>query len=182
MVQGNNSGLINLGDDHSAVIHVDKHIPAAARPLTEVRVDVDKRIVEERTVEASRKAADTLLARLRQGNSMQDIATETGATLQVTTEAQRSMPSVPAALLAQAFLMPHPVDGKPVYTVVDMPDGSAALLALDKVQPGDVAAIPAEQHTALRQQMAQAYAAEATRELIAVLRSKVKIKYNKSLM
>jgi peptidyl-prolyl cis-trans isomerase D len=182
MVQGNNSGLINLGDDHSVVIHIDKHIPAAARPLTEVRADVDKRIVEERMVEASRKAADALLARLRQGTSMQDVATETGATLQTAADAQRSMPTAPAALLTQAFLLPHPVDGKPVYTVVDMPDGSAALLALDKVQPGDVTKIPAEQRTALRQQMAQAYASEATRELIAELRSKVKIKYNKSLM
>jgi peptidyl-prolyl cis-trans isomerase D len=33
LVQGNNSGLIDLGNDHSVVIHVDKHVPAAERPL-----------------------------------------------------------------------------------------------------------------------------------------------------
>ena len=31
LVQGNNSGLVDLGNNHSVVIHVDKHVPAAAR-------------------------------------------------------------------------------------------------------------------------------------------------------
>ena len=182
LVQGNNSGLVNLGDDHSAVIHVDKHVAAAARPLAEVRAEVDKRVIDERTTEASRKAADALLARVRHGLSMKDAAAEVGATLAAATDTVRTSTSVPAPLLTQAFLLPHPANGKPVVAAVDMQNGDFALVAVDKVQPGDALRIPGEQRTALRQQMAQAYAAEATRELIAVLRAKVEIKYNKSLM
>lgn len=182
LVQGNNSGLINLGNDHSAVIHVDKHVATAARALADVRADVDKRIVDARTTEASRNAADTLLARVRRGVTMKLAAAEVGATLEAAPQAERTSTTVPAALLGKAFLLPHPTDGKPVFASVDMQDGRFALLALDKVQPGDPAKLPAEQRTALRQQMAQAYAAEATRELIATLRAKTEIKYNKSLM
>jgi peptidyl-prolyl cis-trans isomerase D len=50
LVQGNNSGLIDLGTDHSVVIHVDKHVSAALRPLAEVRADVQKRILDERAM------------------------------------------------------------------------------------------------------------------------------------
>ena len=63
-----------------------------------------------------------------------------------------------------------------------MHDGSYALLALDKVQTGDLSAVTSEQREALRQQMAQAYAVEATREMVDMLRSKAKIKYNKTLL
>ena len=62
------------------------------------------------------------------------------------------------------------------------PDGTHALLALDKVQAGDLTQVTAEQRETLRQQMAQAYAVEATREMVSELRGKVKVKYNKTLM
>jgi peptidyl-prolyl cis-trans isomerase D len=89
---------------------------------------------------------------------------------------------VPAPLLTQAFLQPHPAAGKAVFAAVDMHDGSFAVLALDKVQPGDLSKVTAEQRESLRQQMAQAYAVEATRELVDTLRAQTKIKYNKTLM
>jgi len=53
---------------------------------------------------------------------------------------------------------------------------------VDKVQDGDLSKIPPEEHDALRQQMAQAYGAEATRELIDQLRAKTKIQINKAQM
>ncbi len=182
LVQGNNSGLIDLGNDHSVVVRVDKHVSAAARPLTEVRADVDKRLLDERIAAAARKTADTLLARVRQGMTMDAAATEAGASVQSAAQTERNATGVPAPLLAQAFLLPHPAAGKAVLAAVDMHDGSYALLALDKVQTGDLSAVTSEQREALRQQMAQAYAVEATREMVDMLRSKAKIKYNKTLL
>jgi peptidyl-prolyl cis-trans isomerase D len=95
---------------------------------------------------------------------------------------ERNATNVPAPLLTQAFLLPHPAAGKAVFAAVDMHDGSFAVLALDKVQPGDLSKVTAEQRKSLRQQMAQAYAVEATRELVDTLRAQTKIKYNKTLM
>lgn len=182
LVQGNNSGLIDLGNDHSVVLHVDKHVPAAARPFAEVRADVDKRLLDERVATASKKAADTLLARVRQGTTMAAAAAEVGASVRTAMAAERNATDVPAPLLAQVFLMPHPAAGKAEFAAVDMHDGSYALVALDKVQAGDLTAVTSEQRESLRQQMAQAYAVEATRELVDLLRAKTKIKYNKTLM
>jgi len=179
LVQGNNSGLIDLGGNHSVVIHVDKHVPAAARPLSEVRADVQKRILDERVATLEKKQADEVLARLRKGETLQAVATSLGATITTANETVRQS-QLPAPLLTEAFLMPHPAAGKPQYAAVDMQDGTFALLALDKVQGGDLSKVPQEQRESLRQQMAQVYGSETTRELIDLLKAKTEIKVNKT--
>ncbi len=185
LVQGNNSALIELGTDHSVVIRVDKHVPAAVRPLAEVRADVQKRILDERVVLAEKKQADDLLARLNKGDAVPVVAASAGATIQTANEATRrgdQQPVVPAPLLKQAFLLPHPAAGNSQFAAVDMKDGTYALLAVDKVQGGDLSKVPPEQRDSLRQQMAQAYGSEAVRELVNVLRAKTTIKINKTQM
>ena len=184
LVQGNNSGLIDLGNDHSVVIHVDKHVPAAVKPLAEVSARIKDRILEARVTEASKKQADAALAQLRKGEDMSAVAKTMGATVVSVPEAVREQTlQVPPSLLKEAFLMPHPTAaGKPEFATVDMGDGGFALLAVDKVQAGDLSKVSPDQRDALHHQMAQAYGSEATRELLEMLRSKAKIKINKSLM
>ena len=184
LVQGNNSGLIDLGNNHSVVIHVDKHVPAAVKPLAEVSAKIKDSILEARVTAAAKKQADAVLARLRKGEDMQAVAKAVGGTVVSVPEAVRQQSlQVPPALLKEAFLMPHPTAaGKPEFASVDMGDGGFALLAVDKVQGGDLTKVSPDQRDALRHQMAQAYGSEATRELLETLRSKTKIKINKSLM
>ena len=182
LVQGNNSGLVDLGNDHSVVIHVDKHVAAAARPLAEVRADVQKKILDERIAAAEKKLSDDALARLDKGDAMPAVATVMGAELKSVKEATRQSTDVPPPLLTQAFLLPHPAAGKSQFAAVDMKDGSYALLAVDKVQDGDLSKVPPEQRDSLRQQMTQAYGTETTRELLELLRANAKIKINKNLM
>jgi peptidyl-prolyl cis-trans isomerase D len=181
LVQGNNSGLIDLGNNHSVVIHVDQHVPAVAKPLAEVRADVQQKILDERVAATSKKQADEALARLRKGESMTDVAKSLNASITTVGEVVRRA-QMPAPLLTQAFLLPHPVANKPQFAVVDMQDGSYMLLAVDKVQDGDLSKVLPEQRTALRQQMAQASGYEATRELINQLKAKTEIKINNTLM
>lgn len=177
LVQGNNSGLIDLGNNHSVVIHVDQHVPAAAKPLAEVQADVRQKILDARVAAIEKKQADEALARLQKGESLDDVAKSLGASVTTANEVERRA-QMPAPLLTQAFLLPHPAAGKPQYAAVDMQDGSYVLLAVDKVQDGDLSKVPAEQRESLRQQMAQAYGYEATRELIDQLKAKTKIKIN----
>ncbi len=188
LVQGNNSALIDLGNDHSVVLHIDKHVPAALRPLAEVKADVQKKILDERTLAAEKKQAQDMVAALNKGEAMQSVAASVNAIVKTVAEAVRSQApqasalTTPAPLLKQAFLMPHPAAGKSQYAAVDMGDGTFALLAVDKVQDGDLSKVPPEERDALRQQMAQAYGTEATSELIDQLRAKTKIQINKAQM
>ncbi|MEO7066764.1 MAG: SurA N-terminal domain-containing protein [Rhodanobacter sp.] len=182
LVQGNNSALVSLGNNRSVVLHLDKHVSAAARPLADVRDDVQQKILGERTAAAEKKQSEELMARLRKGESLDAVASSLGVTVTSTKDAVRSGADVPPVLLKQAFLLPHPAAGKSEFAAVDMHDGHYALLAVDKVQSGDLSKVTAEQRKALRQQMAQAYGSEATQELVDTLRGQTKIKITKSLM
>ncbi|WP_243049087.1 SurA N-terminal domain-containing protein [Dyella sp. RRB7] len=176
LVQGNNSGLIDLGSDHAVVVRVDKHLPAAARPLAEVRDQVRQKILDERIAAESQKRADALLARLQKGEDVQTVAASVGATVQAAPEAVRTQQTLPPEVLQQAFLLPRPADGKPQFARVDMHDGSYALVALDKVQDGDLSKVSKEQRDALRGEMTQAYGIMATHDFIDALKAKTQIK------
>ncbi|HEY9131684.1 MAG TPA: SurA N-terminal domain-containing protein [Dyella sp.] len=174
LAQGNNSSLIDLGGDHAVVIRVEKHVPAALRPLAQVSDDIRKRIVDERTAVAAKKHGDELLVRVQKGEDLQTVAGT--AAVHTVADAQRFQDNVPPPVLAQAFKLPHPADGKPQYAVVQLPDGSVDLLAVDKVQGADMSKISAEERTALRDQMRQAYGSMQTQGLIDALKLSSDIK------
>ncbi len=115
---------------------------------------------------------------------MDVVAKSFGATVVSVPEAVRGQAlQVPEPVLKKAFLLARPAAaGKPAYAEVDMGDGGFALLAVDKVQAGDLSKVSAEERDTLRQQMTQAYGSEATRELLEMLRASTKIKVNKNLM
>ncbi|MEW9623188.1 SurA N-terminal domain-containing protein [Rhodanobacter geophilus] len=182
LAQGNNSSLIELGNDDAVVIRVAKHEAAAAKPLAQVHDEIGKTLLDQRIAAAAKQQADGLLARLRKGEALAAVAASANASVKNATGVVRVQPDVPAALRDEAFLLPHPADGKPQYAAVDMHDGSYALLAVDKVQGADLSKVPHEQRDMLRQQMTQAYGAVATQELIKSLRNGTEIKIAKDRM
>jgi peptidyl-prolyl cis-trans isomerase D len=182
LVQGNNSSLIDLGNDRSVVIHVAKHVPAAERPLAEVRSIIEKDILDERVAAAAGKRADELLARLRKGESMDTVAASAGAAVQSVQEAVRVQGGLSEQLRDEAFLLPHPKDGKPQFAAVALPEGAYALLAVDKVQDGDLSKVTPDQRKMLRQSMVAAYGSVATEGFIDALKARTEIKIAKERM
>lgn len=176
LAQGNNSGLIELGSDHAVVIHVDKHQPAAERPLAEVRDTVKQKVLDERIEASAKKQADTLLQRLRKGDDMKAVAASAGVTVQTVANALRQQQGVPQPVSDEAFLLPHPHDGKSQFTAVPLQNGVVALLAVDKVQDADLSKVTKEQRNALRQSMIKAYGDIATTGFIGELRKNTEIK------
>lgn len=182
LVQGNNSSLVDLGNNHSVVVHVAKHVPAAVRPLAEVHDAIKKDILDERVAAAAGKRADDLLARLRKGESMDAVAASAGAAVQSVQEAVRVQDGLPEQLRDEAFLLPHPQDGKPQFAAVALPEGAYALLAVDKVQDGDLSKVTPEQRKMLRQSMVAAYGSVAAEGYIQALKAKTEIKIARERM
>lgn len=182
LVQNNNSNLIDLGNDHSVVLHVDKHVPAAVRPLASVHDVIRQDVLDERVAAAAKKRADDLLARLRHGEDMGAIAASVGGSVQSAPDALRNQKEVPAPILDQAFVLPHPKDGKPQFDAVAMPDGGYALVAVDKVQAGDLSKISKAERDMLRQSMIKAYGTVATEGFIDARKAKTDIKIAKERM
>ena len=186
LASGNNSGLINLGKSDSVVIRVDKHVPASAKPIAEVHDAIVKKILDERIAEAARQKADVLVQRLSKGEDIAALATAEHADLQTAKQVQRvPQPgqNVPQALLTQAFKTPHPTaDGKPQYASVALDHGTYAVLALDKVEPGDLSKLTADDRQQLYRQMVQVYGGVETQGFIDMLKAETKIEIAKDRM
>ncbi|HET6433512.1 SurA N-terminal domain-containing protein [Dyella sp.] len=179
LAQGNNSNLIELGTDRAVVVRVDKHVPAAAKPLSEVKDTVRQRVLAERTTEAAKAQAQALVARLLKGEAFDAVAASAGAKVEAAPEVVRSQPGLPPSIGERAFLMPHPQEGKPVFGTVEMADGSYALVALDKVEGADMSKIAAADRATLQAQMAKAYGTEAAHEFIDQVKARTEIKVAK---
>ena len=89
---------------------------------------------------------------------------------------------LPEQLRDQAFLLPHPKDGKPQFAAVALPEGAYALVAVDKVQDGDLSKVTPDQRKMLRQSMLAAYGSVATEGFIDALKAKTEIKIAKDRM
>lgn len=182
LTQGNNSNPIELGSNHIVVIHVNQHKPAAPRPLAKVKDQVRQDLLDQRITDAADKRAKALLAELHQGGDMAKVAAAVHASVTPLKGAHRSQPQVQAALLQQAFKLPHPAKGKTEYALVPLDNASYALLALDAVHDGDVKAVSEPERESLRTQMQQATATLATVGFIDVLKRQVDIKESKKHM
>jgi len=181
LAQGNNSSLITLGPDDAVVVRVDQHDPKAVRPLSEVSDTIRKKILDDRVVDAAKQQADAMLARLRKGEDIQAVAKSAGVSVLTVNDALRvaqapSAQSLPAPVRTEAFLLPHPVAGKPQFASVSVSDGVYAVLALDKVKPADLSKVSPSDREQLRMDMARAYGNMATSEFIKALKAKTKIK------
>ena len=182
LASGNNSSLIDLGKTDSIVARVDKHVPASPRPVAEVHDTIVQKILDERIAETARQKADVLVDRLSKGEDMATLAKAEHADVQTANEIQRVQQGVPEPILTQAYVTPHPVDGKSQYADVSLAQGSYAVLAVDKVEGGDLSKITPNDRLQLYRQMMQAYGGLETQGYTDMLKANTKIEIAKDRM
>jgi peptidyl-prolyl cis-trans isomerase D len=184
LTSGNNSSLIDLSKTDSIVVRVDKHVPASPRPVAEVRDSIVQKILDERIAEAAHQKADVLVDRLSKGEDMATVAAAEHADVQTAKEVQRVQqgPGVPQPVLTQAFVTPHPENGKPQYADVSLDHGTYAVLAVDKVEGGDLSKLTADDRQQLYRQMMQVYGGVETQGFIDALKANTKIQIAKDRM
>jgi peptidyl-prolyl cis-trans isomerase D len=183
LTSGNNSNLIDLGKTDSVVVRVDKHVPATPKAIAEVHDAIVQKILDQRIADTAHQKADVLVDRLSKGEDMATVATAEHADLKTVNDVQRVQQDVPQEILTQAFVTPHPsADGKPQYADVTLGHGSYAVLAVDKVEPGDLSKFPEDQRQMLYRQMMQAYGGVETQGFIDMLKAKAKIEIAKDRM
>src|SRR6187402_2086568 len=175
--QGNNSSLVQVDKGDAIVMHLSKHVVATPKNLADVRDVIRQRILDERVDAAAKKQANELVAQLAKGG---DIATLAKAPVHTVPGLERSKlaatKDVPQPILQRAFTLPHPVDGKPSWSVVQTGGGTYAVVAVDKVTDGDLSKIAKADRDGLRGQMTDAMAKAATIEYVEALKARGDIK------
>ena len=172
---GTASDPIEIASGHSVLIRVVEHQPAQARPLAEVREQVETAVRVDRRQKAAEAAAEAVLARLAAGEAL---ATVAGADAQVMPLAglPRGAPAPSPEANRAIFSVRVPEEGKASHGRFALPDGRQAVFAVTAVHPGKPEELPQEQRALLRGQFAQIDGAAAAEDYVRRIRSQFKVK------
>ncbi|MBE9527260.1 MAG: SurA N-terminal domain-containing protein [Proteobacteria bacterium] len=137
--EGNNSDLIDLGDDHVVVIRVVERIPANTKPLEEVKADIETQLKSKGITAKAQEVANELIKKLEAGGSLADVAqltTETDADDLEIIEAgliERQDMKTPVYIVRKAFTMPRELK----YASTKTATGDIAIITINAIENGD---------------------------------------------
>lgn len=173
---GTVSDPVEVGPNHSVLIRVVQHEEARQRPLGEVAPQVVAAVRADRARRAALAGADQMLAALRQGKSLAELASARGLPAPSESAGLPRGAPVPDAKANDAiFAVPAPTAGQVAPGKAVLDDGRIVVFVVRKVTPGNPAEATPEQQEAMRQQVAQFSGEAQAGALVDALRRQVKI-------
>ncbi|MGI8560798.1 MAG: peptidyl-prolyl cis-trans isomerase [Luteimonas sp.] len=150
---GTVSDPIEIGPNRSVLIRVAEHVPSRALPLAEVRNQVVAAIRRDRATKAVEAAAEAMVARLRGGAALSELAAARNLSPQTLTNLPRGAPAPDETATEAYFEAPAPAAGKPSVGKAVLADGSQVVFAVTKVTPGDPTQATPQERQQLQQQL-----------------------------
>ena len=145
---GNNSTLIEIGENHVVVLRMLEHQAAKARPFDEVREQVRETVRIQQTRRLLEEQGDQYLAQLEQGETtLESIADNHGLSFEQHPLSKRNVTTPERGIVRQAFAMRPPAADQPVYSGQLAALGDYTLVALHEVRDGDISELEGEQLT-----------------------------------
>jgi peptidyl-prolyl cis-trans isomerase D len=175
LTEGNASDPLDIGPSHVVIIKVDQHQKAEPKPLDQVRDDIKKKLVDQQIAKAAHERADTLFARIGQGESLDKIAGELKLKVEDQKDIGRNASNVDRKLVDDAFKLDRPAEGKPTVGESSLSNGDFALIELTAVKDGDPSKIDAKTKEAARNTLRQGMGGLAVRGYVDSLRKSAKI-------
>ena len=156
LVEGNNSELIEITPDHAMVLRVYAHEEAAARPLDQVRDEIASILAQQQAAQLAEEKAQSLLPRLRQGESLEQLAKEDSLKIEKAGMVARGDSRLSPTIAQHLFSMPRPEGDATVFDGVALPNGDFALIALHRVEDGSLDGMDEQALQSLRASEARA--------------------------
>ncbi|TYP66156.1 SurA N-terminal domain-containing protein [Stutzerimonas stutzeri] len=127
LVDGANSGVIELDPDTVVAVRVKEHLQPEVLPFDAVKDDIIAQLKSSKAAEQALAKGEQLIATLRDGGQVEQ-------QWQPVEAASRSQEGVEPAVLQQVFRMPKPEAGdKPSYGSVRLSDGDFVVVRLSGV-------------------------------------------------
>jgi peptidyl-prolyl cis-trans isomerase D len=155
LVEGNNSELIEIGQQQAVVVRVAEHEPAGVKPFDENLALIESDFKNHKASEAAAQTGEKALAELLAGaRTLTEIASENAWTLEQPGAVSRNQAGIPSAVLVKAFALQPPQAGSPRYAGVESVIGDYVLIELTEVQPGSLQSLSDDERAAVSEQAA----------------------------
>ena len=171
---GANSELVEAGADKSVVLRMKERIKPALKPLAEVKPSIVATLQKEQAKAQLIAKTDALLAELKAGKTMQDVAAAQSVELKTQDAMTRMDMNAPQALIKQGFAMRF--DGKePSFAKVAFDNGDYGVIELSAVYEGAANSIAGIDQGMLAQALATAAGDELLKSFLRSLREQGKV-------
>ena len=150
VLDGKNSEPVELsGGDKVAVLRQKDRIPAAAKPLADVKASIVTALQDRVARDEAQKQAQTLFEAAKSGRGLADIAKELKSSVTRSESFKRNDTKVKRPLVTAAFkLMATGVPAS--YSLVELENGDHAIVNLLAIKDGDASAIDKKELEAAR--------------------------------
>lgn len=181
LIEKQNSGLIEVGDNHVVVLRIKEHEESRPKTLVEARAEITEILKREKTYAAVEEAAAKILAELP-GGKPEAVAKRYDAQYKAFSNVKRedAGANISHEIRQAAFRMPAPAGAAPEFRKISLANGDAAVLSLSVVRPGDIAALAETEREQLRRQVQQLRGRFEYSAMLAALREDADIRISDS--
>lgn len=152
LLDGNNSDVIELGDNSSVVLRVEQFNEAQPRPLEEVEAEIAVILRTDMERAAVQELGEQLLVAIDSGSDIDSLLAENELEWIEALDTDRAAFSVNRELVNHVFAEPTPVDG-PAYSSVTLANDTFVLVELNGVNAGTIDDLDEANRTQLTTQM-----------------------------
>jgi peptidyl-prolyl cis-trans isomerase D len=177
VLDGHLSPMVEIEKGRGVVLRSTDHQLPKQKPLEDVRADVVAAWKKERGTELATEQAVAAVKRLQGGESWDSVAKSLGLAPQPPKFVARGDQTVPVEIRQGVFDEPKP-SGTPIYSSAPLPDGDAAVIALDAVREEPAGSDAKVQEVVLKRQLSQQAAAAEAREYAVAARADAKVSEN----
>lgn len=154
--QGFNSEPFELHENHVLVLRLLEHQKADRRPLSEVKAQVAKILVQDNAKESAKAAGEKVVQQFSAGESADSLLKSLSAKWESAGDISRKDADVKInqLILKQAFRLQHPTAMTQRYGGIALASGDYAVIRLNKVTDGDPASVDKAGRETLKRRLA----------------------------
>lgn len=174
--QNYNSDVIAIAPDKVIVLRVKQHIAAATQPLVQVKPAIVQTLKMQVAGQKAQALGQQMLQEMQQGKSPRTLAAQNHLNWQTVAKLKPQTKAVKKPIIAAAFGLPVPQEGKPAVAGTAL-DNGYAVVQVTKIYPGDVKQMTKKQRqvVARKLELAMGQTDYDTYANAAVKKSKIKI-------
>ncbi len=140
VLKGENSSVIELGDDKLIVLRMIEHKPAEVRALESIKPVIVAKLLSDKARKVAADKAIEIKAAVDGGQALVDVAKKYDLKVEKLLALSRSNGDVPWQVSQAVFKAAKPVDGKPVVVLVNDAAGAQTVISLLSVTEGKMTA------------------------------------------
>lgn len=146
--KGVTSEVLDLADDHVLVLSLKERIPSRLKPLDEVRPRIAQILKKERADRQLIDRAEALAARVKAGESIEEVAKKESLKWQVNLDTKRFSGKLNEEIRQWVFSMAEPAESALVSNLA-LANGDQVVVSLTRVTEGDFSKLSAKQKQVL---------------------------------